>query len=191
MDTGELKVVLTVELLRESLPDGLTLARLALVIGVGFCICLPERVCAVGLYSSELSAESDIAESTVDPRRIEDSEATLFRFLLAVPLLGADTSTPVTEVTCGDARSPVCDFLGPRLIPGLPRPRPLPDTTDPSWRTYCLFLRDPLLLTNAAVAFEVAAGALLCPLTMTIEVSGDAALLAERGGRLILETGVE
>ncbi len=169
-----------VELLRDSFPDGLALARLALVIVVGFCICLPERVCAVGLYSSELSTDSDSAESTVDPRRKEDSDVTLFLFWPAVPVLGVATSAPVPEVTGGEAWSPGCDFLGPRLMPGLPRPSPFPDTTDPSERVYCLFLRDPFLLMAAIVALSTAPGVSTWFVAMMVAASACSALLIER-----------
>ena len=83
MEAGEFEVAFKAELLRDSLPEGLALAATVFARELGFCVCLPDLVCAVGLYSSELTSESDAAESNVDARRTDESEPILFCFLLA------------------------------------------------------------------------------------------------------------
>ena len=108
---------------------------------MGFCVCRPDRVWVDwGLYSGVEDTERD----NVSP---ETAESDHFLFLL--PGTGvvsrSDPSMSVfgtawADVEFAEASAVISveslDFLGPLLIPGLPRPRPLPELViEPSGRT--------------------------------------------------------
>ena len=153
MDAGEFDVTFTMELLREIFADGLALGGVAWVRAAGFCVCRPKRVDVVGLYSSELSLEPELTVSEGDTLVIEPSTVALFLFLLGATKASEHASKPFgggmdVKVLSGSSD---LDVRGPRLTPGLPRPNPLPETTEPSGSTYCLFLRDPLLFVTVFI----------------------------------------
>lgn len=102
----------------------------------GFCIFRPDRVSSVGLYSGvelrdSLSIESEPGVSALILFASDSVLRLLFGLLIVVGVL---TEEPATEpsVGMGEVESEDLAVRGPRLIPGLPRPSPLPDTTLPS-----------------------------------------------------------
>lgn len=118
---------------------GLAFDDVGRVIGIGFWVCRPDRVCdeADGLYSGVDSLDRASSLSSPSSTLITSESA---RFLLPATVRagadrdGVETVSPVS-VTSRDR----ADFRGPRLMPGRPRPKPLPLTTEPSGMTYRFF----------------------------------------------------
>lgn len=112
---------------------------------VGLTSLRPERVSSAGAYSIEDSLEWESGDEDLENvvRMLDASESVRFRFREVRPVAvsgvgacvvgGAEVLSELMIVYFG--------FLGPRFMPGRPRPRPLPETTVPSSSLYCLTLR--------------------------------------------------
>lgn len=125
------------------------------VIEIGFWLWRPERVCveAAGLYSGvdslDDSVDSSSSSSLVSLGSGSGSGSVLDSVRFLFPENGRICGEGDGVVVAMNSPSAVfvisferADFRGPRLMPGLPRPRPFPLTTDPSGMTY-LFLSLP------------------------------------------------
>lgn len=105
----------------------------------------PERVSSAGAYSTDDSREWESGEGEVEKvvLMLEASEFVRCRFL-DDGLGGVSTDDAGAKSRAGvlfDVMRAYFGFLGPRFIPGLPRPRPLPETIVPSSNVYCFTLR--------------------------------------------------
>lgn len=116
----------------------------------GFWILRPDFVSSIGLYSTEDSLDSEVYD--VEAEKVvltfEASESARFRFRLGKGPCAGDCETSWVTSDSGSefgSKMVYLGFLGPRLTPGRPRPSPLPETTVPSERVYCLTLRADVL----------------------------------------------